>query len=111
MPTRPSVESHPDSALHEPLSSQPIRVTVVEAEACHFCEAAREAISRVAEDIPLAVTYIPSRSARGLALIQQHRAAVAPLVLIEDQFVSNGRLSEGLFRKRISEVRAVRATA
>jgi glutaredoxin len=97
--------------LHEPPTQQPIRVTVVEAEACHFCEAARETITQVAVDTPLDVTYLSSRSERGLALIRQHRAALAPLVLIEDHFVSNGRLSKNLFRKRISEVLATQAIA
>lgn len=108
MPTHMSVGNHPDSAPHEPPGRPPVHVTVVEAEACHFCEAARETITRIADEMPLDVTYVPSRSHQGLALIQHHRATLAPLVLVEGRFVSNGRLSETLFRKRISWVLATR---
>lgn len=90
---------------------QRIGVTLVEARACHFCEAARGVIDRVAEDFPLDLTVVSSRSERGVALVQRHRASMLPLVLVEDRFVSNGRLSEKLFRKRVGQAAAARAVA
>lgn len=110
MPTHLSVGSHLDSP-EQPSSPRPVHITVVEAEACHFCEAAREVIAAVARDIPIEATYIPSRSERGLALVQQHRAVMAPVVLVEGRFVSSGRLRESRLRSHLDEILASRTDA
>ncbi len=91
------------------MESQLIRVTVVEADACHFCEDARETIAAVSKHTPLDVTFIPSRSDRGLALVKQHRAAMAPVVLVEGNLVSSGRLLERVLRMHVDAVLAERA--
>lgn len=108
MPILPSVGTQLNSPPREPCRPEPVGVVLVSAEACHYCEAAREVIDRVAEDVALDVTVVASRSERGLALVRRHRASMVPLVLVDDRFVSNGRLSEKLFRKRVSQAVAAR---
>ena len=80
---------------------EPVRITVVESEACHFCEDADRALEVLAASYPLAVDTLDARSDAGRELIARHRAAMTPLVLIEDAFFSSGRLPRGS-RKRMS---------
>ncbi len=71
---------------------EPVRITVVESEACHFCEDADRALEAFAASYPVAVDTLDARSAAGRELIARHRAAMTPLVLLEDAFFSSGRL-------------------
>ena len=86
---------------------EPVRITVVESEACHFCEDAHRALEALAASYPLAVDTLDARSDAGRELIARHRAAMTPLVLIEDAFFSSGRLPrrklEKLLRGRLSD--------
>lgn len=107
----PSAGNQQNFPTREPHRPEPVGVVLVEAEACHFCEAAHEVIDRVAQEIPLDVTIVASRSERGLDLVRCHRASMVPLVLVDDRFVSNGRLSEKLFRKRVSQALAARVAS
>lgn len=75
-----------------PPSPQPARITVVESEACHFCEDARRALSDLAARYPLMVETVDVRSETGQRLMQVHRASMSPLVLVDGDFFSHGRL-------------------
>ncbi|MCB0906245.1 MAG: glutaredoxin [Nocardioidaceae bacterium] len=70
----------------------PTRVTIVESEACHFCVDAHTALEQIALDHPLVIEAVDARSARGTALMQRHRAPMSPLVLLDGEFFSHGRL-------------------
>ena len=69
-----------------------VQVTVVESEGCHFCVDAHRALAEAAESYPLAVRTLDARSAEGRALMQDHRATMSPLVLLDGRFFSHGRL-------------------
>ncbi|HVQ18132.1 MAG TPA: glutaredoxin [Actinomycetes bacterium] len=71
---------------------EPIRISLVESEACHFCEEARSSLDELARAYPLLIDIIDIRSAQGLALMQSHRASMSPLVLLDGEFFSHGRL-------------------
>ena len=77
----------------------PTNVTIVESEACHFCVDAHAALEQIALDHPLVVETVDVRSPRGTALMQQHRAAMSPLVLVDGAFFSAGRLPRRKLRK------------
>jgi hypothetical protein len=49
------------------------------------------------------------RSPEGLALVQTHRPVMNPLVLLDGEFFSSGRLSRGKLRKALAE-RCARAS-
>lgn len=71
---------------------EPVRITVVDSEACHFCEDAHRALAALAADYPLVVHTVDVRSEAGYALMARHRAPMSPLVLLDDTFFSSGRL-------------------
>ncbi len=78
------------------------RITLVESPACHFCQDARQAIDEIGREHPLELEIRDVRSTEGASLMQIHRAAMSPLVLLDGEFVSSGRLSRGKLRKLLS---------
>lgn len=75
-----------------PTPAEPARITVVESEACHFCEDAQRALTDLGESYPLAVDTVDVRSEAGQRLMRVHRASMSPLVLVDGEFFSHGRL-------------------
>ena len=75
-----------------PADGGPVRITVVESEACHFCDDARRVLAALSASYPLAVERLDVRSAEGGRLMGEHRATMSPLVLVDGVFFSNGRL-------------------
>ena len=69
-----------------------VRVTVVHAPACHLCEDADEALRGLGRSYALDVEHVDIRSDRGQALVRTHRPAMNPLVLVDGEFFSSGRL-------------------
>lgn len=82
------------------------RFTVVESEACHFCDDARQVLRQVAARYPIEVRTIDVRSPEGERLMRAHRAAMSPLVLLDGAFFSNGRLP----RRKLAKVLGQRPT-
>jgi hypothetical protein len=76
------------------------RVTVVESEACHFCDDARAVLADLTDRYPLTIETVSVRSADGRELMARHRAALSPLVLLDGAFFSHGRLP----RRRLIKV-------
>ena len=74
-------------------------ITVVHAPACHFCDDARAALDRLSGDYPLVVDLVDAEGELGRTLIDVHRAPMFPLVLIDGQFFSFGRLPVKKLRK------------
>ena len=68
------------------------RVVVVETGACHFCETARAVLAELRQEHALAVGFVDIDSIDGSALIREHRPAMYPLVLVDDEYFSAGRL-------------------
>jgi hypothetical protein len=72
--------------------TEPARITVVESEACHFCDDAQRALSDLATRYPLTVDTVDVRSGPGQRLMRVHRASMSPLVLVDGEYFSHGRL-------------------
>lgn len=68
---------------------------------CHFCQRAEEVLRRVGQDHPLRVRRIGLDSDLGQTLAARHGVLFAPAVLVEGEFLSYGRLSERLLRRRL----------
>jgi len=77
-------------------------VTVVEASACHFCLDAHDALDQLATEFPFEVEVLDIRTPEGRSLMQEHRAGMSPLVLLDGQLVSSGRLPRGSLRKLLA---------
>lgn len=69
-----------------------VTVTVVDAPACHLCEDAIEALAALATEYRLVVIRIAGGSAEGRALMARYRAPMSPLVLVDGELFSWGRL-------------------
>lgn len=70
----------------------PLAVTVVHAPACHFCDDAETALSELSERYAIDIGRVEIDSPQGRALVAHHRPAMNPLVLVDGQFFSAGRL-------------------
>jgi glutaredoxin len=81
----------------------PALVTVVESEACHFCADAHRVLDDFAVDYPLVVDTVEVRSETGCLLMARHRATMSPLVLIDGDFFSNGRLPRRKLAKHLTQ--------
>ena len=92
--------------LGQPQGS-PTAVTLVHAEACHFCDDAEQALALLAEEFPLEVTVIEVDSAEGRRLVDVHRPAMNPLVLVDGAYFSAGRLP----RKKLTRLLEARNPA
>ena len=70
----------------------PRLITLVRTPACHFCDQAAERLEALSRRFPLAVTTVDLDSPHGAALIAEHRPGMYPLVLLDGEFFSSGRL-------------------
>lgn len=73
-------------------------VTIVHAPACHYCADADEVLGELATRYAVRLVRLDIRSPHGRQLTQQHRAGMSPLVLVDGQFFSQGRLPRGKIR-------------
>lgn len=83
-------------------------VTIVASPGCHFCADAESAIAEIARQHPLRVRRVEITSSEGSGLIQEFGAAMSPLVLLDGEFVSAGRLSRGRLRNVLDDAGALR---
>jgi Glutaredoxin-like domain (DUF836) len=81
----------------------PVVVTVVEAPACHLCEDAKSALAVLAGSYPLRINVVSITEQAGLALMQEHRAPMSPLVLLDGAYFSSGRLPRRKLEKRLAK--------
>lgn len=81
----------------------PVVVTLVEAPACHLCEDAKSALAVLARSYPLTVHVVSIGEEPGRKLMQQHRAPMSPLVLLDGQYFSSGRLPRRKLEKRLAK--------
>ena len=87
-----------------------VRVTVLEAPACHHCADAKEALQQLSASFRFTVDVIDVRSSVGQALAAEHRAAMSPLVLVNGRFFSHGRLPRRKLEKLLREASAALPT-
>jgi glutaredoxin len=80
---------------------EPVQITVVESEACHFCEDARQVLAKLTPSFPLTIDTVDVHSETGQALMSLHRAPMSPLVLLNGAFFSSGRLPRRKLEKAL----------
>ena len=88
-------------------STGPVRITVVTADACHFCDDAQAALAELARAYPLTVRPVAADSTDGQALLHAHGAGMFPLILVDGAFFSAGRLP----RRKLARLLARKAPA
>ena len=81
-----------------------LTITLVPSPACHFCEDADEALADLARTFAFELETVPIESPRGARLVAQHRPALSPLVLVDGDYFSAGRLP----RKKLTKLLTAR---
>ena len=89
--------------IDEGIRGDTIEVIVVSSPACHFCEEAVEALQELHAEFPLSVRVVDIRSEEGAAVERQHRPPMPPVVLVDGEFFSFGRLPRKKLRKFLAE--------
>jgi glutaredoxin len=89
------------------LTDDPPVLTVVHAPACHFCHDAEEALDALAGEHRFERRVVEIESDEGRRLVAHHRPAMNPLVLVDGEFFSSGRLP----RKKLVRLLRSRAAA
>jgi len=69
-----------------------MRLTVIGGAACHFCDDANAVLHELAGRYPIEVANVAAESAAGRELIAHHGAPMLPLVLVDGNVFSWGRL-------------------
>lgn len=77
----------------------------VTAPGCHFCGDARLALAELAREFPLDVRELDAGSSDAADLIERHRPVMWPVVVIDGELFSVGRLPRTKLR-RLLERRA-----
>ena len=83
-----------------------IEILLLTAKACHFCDHAKQVLSRLAERHLLTVSEIPWTSEEGRQLAEWDGIAFPPGIYLDGSFFGYGRLSEGRLQKWLRERRA-----
>lgn len=86
-----------------------VRITVVTAPACHLCGDAIDTLRRLASRYPLDVTILDITNAEGRRLVEDHRAPMSPLVIVDGELFSWGRLPRRKLEKLLDSRRAAEA--
>ena len=99
------VETTSEWVTQEPIPGVgiPVEVTLVEAPACHLCEDAKSTLAVLARSYPLTVHVVSIENEVGRELMRAHRAPMSPLVLLDGQYFSSGRLPRRKLEKRLAK--------
>jgi hypothetical protein len=81
----------------------PVVVTLVEAPACHLCDDAKSTLAVLAQSYPMTIHVLSIGSVQGGALMARHRAPMSPLVLLDGQYFSSGRLPRRKLERRLEK--------
>lgn len=79
------------------------RITLLTSTACHLCEDAHDELAQRAArgELDLEVVHVDSDTGRHL--VAAHRPTMFPLVLVDGQPFSSGRLSRGKLTKALAK--------
>lgn len=81
--------------------TETIDVLLVTSPACHFCEEAGEALEELSGEFPLEVRVIDIRTEEGAEVVRIHRPPMPPVVLVDGEFFSFGRLPLKKLRRHL----------
>lgn len=89
--------------MTEPPAVAVPRLTLVKMPACHFCDEAHTILERLSRQGRISLDVADAASPEGSTLLARHRPGMFPLVLIDGEFLSAGRLP----RRRLAKVLGV----
>lgn len=77
-------------------------VVLVTKDDCHFCDAAKDVLARLRDEYDLRIREVSLESDEGQALAFASQALFPPVVLVDGEPFSYGRLSERKLRKALA---------
>lgn len=77
-------------------------ITIVTSADCAFCEQAKDVLARVGSEAAIVVREVPLDSAEGREISRSTAAPFPPVVLLDGEALSYGRLSERRLRKALT---------
>lgn len=77
-------------------------ITIVTTEDCAFCEQAKQVLGRVSNEASIVVREVPLDSPEGREIAATIAAPFPPVVLLDGDAFSYGRLSERRLRKALA---------
>ena len=104
--------SHPGPVDHDGMADhstadaggpRPLELVVVTAPGCHLCADAERTLEAFSSAHPISFLVVDVASPEGAQLVKQHRPALQPLVLVDGERFSVGRLSRGRLRRLLEE--------
>jgi hypothetical protein len=72
---------------------EPIRISLVTAPGCHYCDDACRILESLKKSYPMAVDLVPMASKAGRDLVALYRVPFPPVLLINGSFFGHGRIS------------------
>lgn len=81
-----------------------LAVTVVTTSSCHLCEEAKAELAEIANEFSLTVRTVDASSPEGWALLAQYRPALLPLVVLNGELFSVGRLPRKKLRRTLERL-------
>ncbi|PZR51688.1 glutaredoxin [Xylanimonas oleitrophica] len=78
---------------------------MVRTPACHFCHEAEETLGALFRARTINLVVVDADSDDGRDLIARHRPALAPLVLLDGEFFSSGRLPKHKLARALGAAR------
>jgi len=88
---------------------EPIRIVLVTAKGCHFCDEALEMLNALGGSFALSVETIPLASDTGRALVVKHRVPFPPLLIVDGAFFGHGRVSRRRLKQRLTQLAGLRS--
>jgi glutaredoxin len=76
-------------------------VVLLTKDDCHFCEQAKDVLARLRGEFPLSVREVALESEEGRSLALDSGAPFPPVVFVNGETFSYGRLSERKLRKAL----------
>lgn len=76
-------------------------VVLLTKEDCHFCEQAKAVLERLRGEYDLRIREVPLGSDEGRQLVVRSRAPFPPVVFLDGEAFSYGRLSERRLRRAL----------
>ena len=79
-------------------------MTLVTTSGCHLCEDANEALSEFEPEFDLQIRAVDAATPEGWALLAQYRPALLPLVVLNGELFSVGRLPRKKLRRTLERL-------
>lgn len=90
------------AAPPQPVEDRTVSVSVVTSPDCHLCNDALSLLGEFAAEGLLDLHVSSTETTQGRRLVAEHRPALFPLVVVNDEYFSAGRLSRGKLTKLLS---------